>query len=137
MCHEVSDVLQAIPVGALSFLPIPITHGVEPVYGWLIKESSCNEEKTFAYITDCNFIPEESKKKLIGVNYLVIDGLRERKHETHFTFEEAINFGIEIHAKKILLTHICHDFSHDEIIAKCLKLANNVLPAYDGLVIEL
>ena len=91
---------------------------------------------SFAYITDCSFIAEESKKKLRGVQHLVIDGLREKKHETHFSFAEAIEVGIEVQAQHIWLTHICHDFFHEEIVEKCQALSKHALPAYDGLTLE-
>ncbi len=86
-----------------------------------------------AYATDCNFIPEESKKTLKGVKYLVLDGLRYEKHGTHFTIPEAIEAATEIGAKITYLTHMTHSVDHDEVSA---KLPAHVKLAYDGLDIE-
>ncbi|MBE6349654.1 MAG: MBL fold metallo-hydrolase [Spirochaetaceae bacterium] len=136
-CQSVFDFSKEIAIGSLLFQPIPIKHGNLDVCGWLVREKNCNNvSPAFAYITDCSFISEESKKKLRGVQHLVIDGLRERKHETHFSFEEAIQVGIEVQAQHIWLTHICHDFSHEEIVEKCQALSKHALPAYDGLTLE-
>ena len=44
----------------------------------------------FAYVTDCNLIPETSFRLLEGVEILVLDALRHRPHPTHFSVEEAI-----------------------------------------------
>ncbi len=62
----------------------------------------------FAYITDANYIPEESKEKLIGVKYLVINALRKEKHISHFSLREAIDFIREISPRKAFITHISH-----------------------------
>lgn len=137
-CQIVFDFFKEIEIDSLLFQPILLKHGNLDVCGWLVREKNCNNvSPAFAYITDCSFISEDSKKKIIGVQHLVIDGLRERKHETHFSFEEAIQVGIEVQAQHIWLTHICHDFSHEEIVEKCQALSKHALPAYDGLVIEL
>ena len=45
---------------------------------------------TFAYLTDCSAIPEESWPLLDGVETLVIDALRDKPHPTHFTVAEAL-----------------------------------------------
>src|SRR5512133_2571303 len=62
----------------------------------------------FAYITDANYIPEESKEKLLGVKYLVINALRKENHLSHFSLREAVSFIREISPKKSYLTHISH-----------------------------
>ncbi len=74
----------------------------------------------FGYMTDVKFVPHEGYEVMEGVHTLVIDGLRERAHPTHFNFEEAINFSWEVGAKETYLTHLTHDSDHD--------LTNQILP---------
>ncbi len=113
-------------VGDLEFEPIQVFHGKMPVLGFRLGQ--------FAYITDVNFIPEQSFQKLNGVEYLVLDALRYRKHPSHFTLLEAAGAALRTGAGKTYLVHMCHDVDHDEGNA---SLPDNVTLAYDGLVLEI
>lgn len=121
--HEIDGPFQ---VGDLNFTPIPVFHGKLPILGYRIGQ--------FAYLTDVSRIPESSQKKLKGVTTLVIDGLRFKRHPTHFTIPEAIEAASKIGALKTYLIHMSHDVNHAEV--------NNSLPpgielAYDELVLEI
>jgi len=87
-------------VGKLNILPLRVFHYRLPVYGFRISN--------FAYITDANYIPEETKEKIFGVKYLVINALRKEQHISHFSLREAIDFIREISPKKAYITHISH-----------------------------
>jgi phosphoribosyl 1,2-cyclic phosphate phosphodiesterase len=129
----------ALAIGALTLTPIPVKHGVLDILGWRISE----ERKSALYITDESEIPETSRVLLGGADVCVIDGLRERLHSTHFSFEQALNAAVETGARQVYLTHICHDHSHREIEAYCQafqkarELPGVWSPAYDGLAIDL
>jgi phosphoribosyl 1,2-cyclic phosphate phosphodiesterase len=84
-------------------------------------------------VTDCNEIPQETCDKLKGLDLLVIDALRFKKHPTHMSLDEALEYIARINPKKALLTHISHDIKHSETSG---HLPENVDIAYDGLVIE-
>lgn len=103
--------------------PVRVFHYRLPVYGFRIGD--------FAYITDANYIPEESKEKLIGVKYLVINALRKEKHISHFTLREAIDIIKEVSPKKAFLTHISHQMGLHTEISK--ELPSGVVLACDGL----
>jgi phosphoribosyl 1,2-cyclic phosphate phosphodiesterase len=103
--------------------PVRVFHYRLPVYGFRMGD--------FAYITDANYIPEESKEKLIGVKYLVINALRKEKHISHFTLREAIDIIKEVSPKKAFLTHISHQMGLHAEISK--ELPSGVVLAYDGL----
>ena len=45
----------------------------------------------FAYLTDCNKIPESSRKLLSGLDVLVLDALRKKPHIAHFNLSEAVS----------------------------------------------
>jgi phosphoribosyl 1,2-cyclic phosphate phosphodiesterase len=112
-------------VGDCEIVPIPLFHGRRPILGFRVGG--------FAYLTDCNFIPEESFALLDGLDVLVIDALRDRPHPTHFTVGEAIEASQRIGASRTLFTHMCHDLPH---AATSVRLPPRVALAYDGLVVD-
>jgi phosphoribosyl 1,2-cyclic phosphate phosphodiesterase len=103
--------------------PVRVFHYRLPVYGFRVGN--------FAYITDANYIPEESKEKLFGVKYLVINALRKEKHISHFSLREAIDIIREISPKKAFITHISHQMGlHTEVSG---ELPAGIFLGYDGL----
>jgi len=154
-----------VHIGRLVFTPVPVKHGILDILGWEVREQeSASPEagvssgvKSFLYLTDTSAIPPSSlellKNQYLGVSrqsrVIIIGGLRERPHETHFSFEEALTAASDIGAKCIYLTHICHDHSHVEIEEFCRNFMENrrtlvrepgeteIHPAQDGLEITL
>lgn len=86
-----------------------------------------------AYCTDCSAIPPESYPLLRGLGTLVLDGLRYRKHPTHFSINEACGVAERVGAGVTYLTHLAHDVGHAEGEA---KLPEGVRLAWDGLIIQ-
>ena len=107
----------------IPIIPIRVFHYRLPVYGFRIGN--------FAYITDANYIPEESKELLYGVKYMVINALRKEKHISHFSLREAIDFIREISPKKAFITHISHQMGLHTEVSK--ELPPGIMLAYDGL----
>jgi phosphoribosyl 1,2-cyclic phosphate phosphodiesterase len=104
---------------------VPLFHGKLAVLGFRIG--------SFAYLTDCSRIPDESFALLDGVRTLIIDALRHRPHSTHFSVDEAIAAAARIGAQRTYFTHISHDLGH---AATSASLPAGVELAYDGLVLE-
>jgi phosphoribosyl 1,2-cyclic phosphate phosphodiesterase len=113
-------------LGGADIVPVPLFHGVLPVLGFRIG--------SFAYLTDCNRIPDESLALLAGVRTLIIDALRHRSHPTHFSVSEALAAAAGIGAERTYFTHISHDLGH---AATNASLPAGVELAYDGLVLEI
>jgi len=113
-------------LGGVEIVPVPLFHGRLPVLGFRIG--------SFAYLTDCNRIPEESWPLLQGVRTVIIDALRHRPHSTHFSVGEATDVVARLGAERAYFTHICHDLPHAET---CAQLPAGVELAYDGLVLEI
>ena len=110
-------------INGISVIPLRVFHYRLPVYGFRIGN--------FAYITDANYIPEETKEKLFGVKYLVINALRKEKHISHFSLREAVDLIREISPKKAFITHISHQMGLYENVAG--ELPPGIILAYDGL----
>jgi phosphoribosyl 1,2-cyclic phosphate phosphodiesterase len=133
-------------LGCLTIRPVPVKHGCLDILGFVIREDSENGQHEAAYLTDVSAIPPSSMNLLTkegGPDLLIIDGLRETPHETHFSFEQALSAGIAIKARQIYLTHICHNNTHAEIEAICAAFAKKqgaeavpMHPAWDGLELE-
>ncbi len=102
-----------LKIGSLEIEPVPIKHGILNVCGWKITNIKSN--KSIAYITDCNVIPDTSIDIIKNVDICVLDSLRIRHHSTHLNFEEGLDYAKKIRAKSTYFTHICHDKSHIQI----------------------
>ena len=115
----------AFSLGGVEIVPVPLFHGRLPVLGFRIG--------SFAYLTDCNRIPEASFALLAGVRTLIIDALRHRPHSTHFSVSEATDVAARLGVGRAYLTHISHDLGH---ATTCASLPAGVELAYDGLVLD-
>jgi phosphoribosyl 1,2-cyclic phosphate phosphodiesterase len=109
-------------IGGLTFQPLSLQHGPTPVLGFRIGR--------FAYLTDCNVVPDETIEQVLGVDVLVLDALRHRPHPTHFSLGEAVEVASRIGAPRTYFTHMCHDLGH---AATCAALPAGITLAYDGL----
>jgi phosphoribosyl 1,2-cyclic phosphate phosphodiesterase len=109
----------------LRVVPVPIRHGHQVILGFRVGG--------FAYLTDCNGIPEESLSRLGGLDVLVLGALRHRPHPTHFSLGEALEAARRVGARRTFFTHMCHDLGHAETMA---ALPDGCALAFDGLTIE-
>ncbi|HWM93226.1 MAG TPA: MBL fold metallo-hydrolase [Thermoanaerobaculia bacterium] len=106
-------------------VPVPVWHGDLEVFGYRIG--------SFAYVTDCNRIPEESLELLDGVETLILDALRYRPHSTHFSVEEAIAVAERIGSSRTIFTHLAHEIDYG---APAVPFPPGMEFGYDGLVFE-
>ncbi|MFT5970601.1 MAG: phosphoribosyl 1,2-cyclic phosphate phosphodiesterase [Flavobacteriales bacterium] len=114
-------------VANMGFNAIEVMHYKLPVLAFRVDD--------FAYVTDANFISEENKKKLRGLDVLVLNALRREKHISHFTLDEAIALVNELKPKHTYLTHISHQLgTHDDVTQ---ELPSHISLASDGLQISL
>ena len=102
--------------------PLTVYHGRMPVTAFRFGK--------VAYITDVNRIPEEEYLKLTGLELLIIEAFRLKRHISHFSLSEAIQVAQRINAQRTLFTHISHDFDHNTVNA---QLPPSMSLAYDGM----
>ena len=112
-------------IGGCTVVPVPLLHGSLPVLGFRIG--------AFAYLTDCNAIPEASWRLLRGLDVVVLDALRRKPHATHFTLDQAVDAARRIGASRTYFTHMAHDLPH---AATCAGLPEGMTLAHDGLCLE-
>ena len=110
----------------INFKSISVSHGKINSLGYVFNKT--------AYISDCNDLSIVNLKILRNLNCLILDCLKLDKHPTHFNIDEALYVINLLKPKKAILTNLHYDLDYDFLIS---KLPKNVLPAYDGLEINL
>jgi phosphoribosyl 1,2-cyclic phosphate phosphodiesterase len=122
---ELIEIRAPFPLLGRRVIPVPVWHGGLEVYGYRIGD--------FAYLTDCNRIPEASLALLGGLEVLILDALRYRPHPTHFSVAEAVVAARQIGARRTVLTHLAHEVDYDNPRE---PLPPGVELGYDGLVLD-
>ncbi|MCR4821541.1 MAG: MBL fold metallo-hydrolase [Treponema sp.] len=138
----------------LQVVQIPMIHGNHHTNGYIFSITKDGIKKSIAYLTDCNFISDQSisqiKKAGGQIENLIIDALREKSHSSHCNFLEALSYADKIGARRTWFTHMTHDMSHEDIkkyieghlkdfpnLEKTVRDGGSVSPAYDGLILEI
>jgi phosphoribosyl 1,2-cyclic phosphate phosphodiesterase len=122
---DLIEVREPFQVLGQAVVPVPVWHGEMEVFGYRFG--------SFAYVTDCNLIPESSLRLLEGVETLILDALRYRPHSTHFSIQEAVEAAARIGASRTVLTHLSHEVDY---AAPQFPLPEGVELGYDGLVLD-
>jgi phosphoribosyl 1,2-cyclic phosphate phosphodiesterase len=118
-CHD--PLLQSLEI-----TPLPVDHGRILCLGFRLG--------SFAYITDCSYIPDRTIEKLQGLDVLILDCLRPQPHPTHLHVEQALEYARRIGAKKTVFTHMAHELDYGPFRD---SLPPGMEPAYDGMRLEL
>ena len=114
-------------IGPFTVASMPVPHG--PEFSTALR-ISVGDGPVFAYASDVSEPTPEFLRFLEGVDTLMLDALRERYHQSHLTFTNAVNVILQTRVRRGLLTHIGHDVSHERIIRRVPK---HIEPAYDGM----
>lgn len=121
---------EPVRFGKIDVMPVALKHGNLDILGF-----RCGG---FAYLTDCSSIPEKSREYLRGLDVLIIDGLRPKRHRTHFNHEQAVLEIERLQPRRAYLTHLSHDISHADCNARLQQMTTlPVQAAYDGLTFDL
>jgi phosphoribosyl 1,2-cyclic phosphate phosphodiesterase len=107
--------------------PVKVQHGKVDSICYII-------DNKLAYISDVSNIKKRNHKFFRKLKYLVIDCLWLRKHPSHLNLEESLELINEFKPKKAILTNLHSDLDYNYLKK---KLPKNVVPAYDGLTINL
>ncbi len=127
-----NDITVAVPFeidgdgGPISLLPLHQEHG--SIHSLAFRIGS------MAYCTDVSAWPDETAAQLAGLDLLVIDALQYRRHPSHFSLEEALEWIERLKPKHAVLTHMHTPLDYDTVMA---NTPDHVVPGHDGLVIEL
>ncbi|HEU5218143.1 MAG TPA: MBL fold metallo-hydrolase [Gemmatimonadales bacterium] len=122
---EVLEPGRLATIAGLPVLPLSFEHGHARVLGFRVGP--------VAYLTDVKTVPEEARARLHGVSLLVLNALWWRPHPTHLSIPEAIETAQAIGAPRTILTHLTHETSHADLLA---RLPEGIEPGYDGQTVE-
>ena len=88
----------------------------------------------FAYSTDLKNFYENDLDNLQDLDLWVVGLLRIDPHPSHAGFQQILDYIKYIKPKKTIFTHMTALLDEEKLISKCPK---NVLPAFDGMEIEI
>lgn len=112
--------------GPLTFEPLSQIHGDIQSLGFRVRR--------LAYCPDVSDFPEQTVGRLEGLDLLVIDALQYRKHPSHFSLAETLEWIERLKPGRAVLTHMHTPLDYDTVAA---ETPEHVEPAYDGLTIEI
>jgi len=107
--------------------PIKVKHGNIDSLGYIVNQK-------LAYISDVSEIYQKDFIHLKKINYLIIDCLWYNYHPSHFNLERCLEIIKTLSPKKAILTNLSPILDYNELKK---KLPKNVMPAFDGLTINL
>jgi phosphoribosyl 1,2-cyclic phosphate phosphodiesterase len=123
---EGRELEEVIDFDGIQIIPYLQYHGHRSSFGFRIGD--------FAYSTDLIELPEESYDVLKGVNTWVVDCLRDEPHISHANVEQTLKMISKVRPAHAILTHMTHHLDYDDINS---RTPENVIPAFDGMVLEL
>ena len=106
---------------------IPVNHGNIDCMSFIINDKC-------AYASDVKFIYKKNINSFKNLKFLIIDCLRYEKHPSHLNLDEVMNLIKKIKPQKTILTNLNTDMDYKSLKK---KLPKNVIPAHDGLTINL
>ena len=106
---------------------IPTEHGKIQSICYLIN-------KKLAYASDISLFYKNDYKRLMKLNYLIIDCLWYKKHSAHFNLDEVLDLVKVLSPKKTILTNMHSDLDYNQLKK---KLPKNIVPGYDGMTVVL
>lgn len=119
--HTIDE--QPFYINGVEIVPVRAMHHKLPVLGFRFGR--------LGYLTDANYISDESIEKFRGVDTFVISTIRREPHISHFSLDEALEVSRRVGARQTFLTHLSHQIGTYADLAA--SLPDGVEPAYDGL----
>jgi len=112
--------------GEITAMPFHVNHGDIDALGFRVGN--------VAYTPDLISVPEGSLKYLEKLDIWIIDALRRTPHPSHFSLDDALGWIKRMKPKHAILTNMHIDMDYQTL---SIELPANVVPAYDGMVLEI
>ncbi|MFM8742637.1 MAG: hypothetical protein ACKODM_04810, partial [Cytophagales bacterium] len=74
-----------------------------------------------AYVSDCSYLSKVNIRQLKNLKVLIIDCLKFKKHKTHLSYHETINYIKVLKPKKAILTNLHSDIDYNVLKKKISK----------------
>ena len=114
---------EAFELIGLKIIPLEVEHRNMKVFGFRIGD--------FTYITDANYISDSTMELIKGTKIMVINALRQKKHPSHYSLDEAVEIITQINPEQAYFTHLGHLIGTHDYINK--QLPKGMELAWDGL----
>ncbi|MDA4843745.1 MBL fold metallo-hydrolase [Hoeflea poritis] len=111
--------------GPISLLPFEQIHGDSTSLGFRIGD--------LAYCSDVSGFPDTTVPKLQGLKVLIIDALQYKRHPSHLSLSEALEWIERLKPKKAVLTHMHIPLDYDTVAR---ETPDHVVPAHDMMILE-
>jgi phosphoribosyl 1,2-cyclic phosphate phosphodiesterase len=112
--------------GPIEIRPIPVTHGRI--------ESLAFRVGGLVYLPDVSDIPADAWPEFLGLELWILDALRRKPHPTHAHLERSLEWIARARPQRAVLTNMHNDLDYATLLA---ETPERVVPAYDGMVLEL
>jgi phosphoribosyl 1,2-cyclic phosphate phosphodiesterase len=111
--------------GEVTLSAFLLQHGHIPALGYRIGNA--------AYSPDVSDIPQESWPLLENLDLWILDGLRYAPHPSHFSVDDALSWIERFKPRRAIITNMHSDLDYQVLRH---KLPDNVVPAYDGMRLD-
>lgn len=111
----------------INIKPVIVDHGN-------VKSTCYIINKKLAYISDVSDIDKKDHKNFKNLDYFIVDCLWYNYHPSHLNLERSLYFIDKFKPKKAILTNLSPVLDYKKLKK---QLPKNVLPAHDGLTINL
>mmetsp|Transcript_2556 Transcript_2556/g.5324 ORF Transcript_2556/g.5324 Transcript_2556/m.5324 type:complete len:352 (-) Transcript_2556:313-1368(-) len=127
---------QPFTAADLEVTPVPVMHGED-----LVSLGFCfGEKERVVYLSDVSRVLPETERflKQRPIDVLIVDALfKERRHSTHFSLPEALEFIRKMKPRRAVLVGLSDDIEYHSVNRELAQLTDiNVELAYDGLSVD-
>jgi len=112
--------------GDIDFVPFEQMHGGICSLGFRIG--------ALAYSSDVSALDERALPHLQDLDVWIVDALQYREHPSHFSLAQTLEWIERLKPARAVLTHMHTPLDYDTVMA---ETPDHVVPAYDGMLIEL
>lgn len=116
---------QSFKFGNIDIDTFEMVHGKLSVVGYKFGD--------VAYTTDTTEISDHGFEVIKKAKLWIVDCLRYDPSDTHANFELTMKWIDQVKPQKAILTHMAHDFDYEQLKK---ELPENIIPAYDGMIIN-
>ncbi|KAF9110409.1 hypothetical protein BGX27_006368 [Mortierella sp. AM989] len=111
--YHIIDQDKDFDVEGVTFTPLPVHHGKymstgEPFWslGFRFRDIS--------WVSDCSHVPESTTAKIQGSRTLIMDGLKDQPHPSHFSIPQAVDYTNSLDPKpeRCYIVGFCHTVDH-------------------------
>ena len=114
------------PGGTIEFMPF------EQPHGGII--SLCFRIGDLAYCSDVSALDKRALPYLENLDMWIVDALQYKPHPSHLSLDQTLEWIDKLKPKRAVLTHMHTPLDYQTVMD---ATPDHVVPAYDGLVIEL